>query len=69
MPLFEFFCSRCGSSFEELVRSADAIDQVRCPACESTEVQKKISTFASRSAGSRTSAYSSPAASCSTGSV
>ena len=69
MPLFEFLCSRCGSSFEELVRSADATDEVRCPACESREVQKKISSFSSRSAGGRSSSLSSSAAACNTGSV
>ena len=49
MPIFEFECTKCGHPFEELVFGASAITQVSCPECESAEVEKKISTFASRS--------------------
>ncbi len=28
MPIFEFECKECGKPFEELVRSANAIDEV-----------------------------------------
>jgi putative FmdB family regulatory protein len=70
MPLFEFVCTTCKGEFEELVRSANAIDEVECPECGSPKVQKKISTFASRiSGGSSFSLSSAPAASCSTGST
>lgn len=51
MPLFEFVCSKCNQPFEELVRSASAVDEVICPACGSSEVIKQISMFASRAAG------------------
>ena len=47
MPIFEFVCQECGSPFEELVRSATAVDEVACPFCESEQVAKQISTFAS----------------------
>lgn len=68
MPLFEFVCSDCSQSFEELVRSASAIDGVICPKCGSSQVSKKISTFASRvSGGGSFSLGASSAASCSTG--
>jgi putative FmdB family regulatory protein len=70
MPLFEFECSECGEPFEELVRSASAVDEVVCPCCGSQHVRKKISTFAAKvSGGSSVSAYSSSPASCSTGSL
>jgi putative FmdB family regulatory protein len=68
MPLFEFVCGECSRPFEELVRSISAVQDVTCPACGSSQVNKKISTFASRLSGS--SAFSlgaSSAASCSTG--
>jgi len=67
MPLFEFVCSECDRPFEELVRSFGAIGDVKCPACGSNKISKKISTFASKaSAGSSLSLGSSSAAACST---
>jgi putative FmdB family regulatory protein len=67
MPIYEFVCDECQQAFEELVRSASAIDEVICPGCQSEHVSKKLSTFASKVAGG--SSYSSaPAApSCSPG--
>jgi putative FmdB family regulatory protein len=67
MPLFEFVCSDCKRPFEELVRSASAIGEVTCPNCGSSQVNKKLSTFASRASGGSFSLSASPAASCSTG--
>ena len=70
MPIFEFVCSECGKPFEELVRSANAINEVVCPACHSANIKKKVSTFASRVAeGSAFSLGGSTASSCSTGST
>jgi len=70
MPLFEFVCVDCSRPFEELVRNASAAQEVTCPACGSTQVAKKISTFASRlSGGGLFSLSASSAASCSVGST
>ena len=70
MPLFEFVCSSCNQPFEELLRSASAVDGVTCPVCGSPQVKKKISTFASKvSGGNAFSLGASSAASCSTGST
>lgn len=70
MPLFEFVCSECQHPFEELLRSASAIEGVSCPACGSSRVRKKLSTFASKVAGgSSFSLSTSSASSCSTGST
>jgi putative FmdB family regulatory protein len=69
MPIFEFVCQECGTPFEELVRSARAVDEVSCPHCNSSQVTKQISTFASQVAGSTGSFSSAPAASCSSGSL
>lgn len=67
MPLFEFVCNDCSRPFEELVRSTSAINDVTCPKCGSSQVNKKISTFASRvSGGGSFSLGASSAASCST---
>jgi putative FmdB family regulatory protein len=43
MPIFEYECRNCRSSFELLVRSDTSIT---CPACESARVVKKLSLFA-----------------------
>lgn len=66
MPIFEFLCEDCGQPFEELVFSSSAVDEVTCPECGSAEVQKMISTFASRIVGgsSASSFNTSSAASC-----
>jgi putative FmdB family regulatory protein len=69
MPIFEFVCQECGAPFEELVRSATAVDEVECPNCYSDRVAKQISTFASKINGSSSSFSSAPAASCNTGSL
>jgi putative FmdB family regulatory protein len=70
MPIFEFVCIDCGMPFEELVISTNTTGQVTCPSCQSQNLTKKISTFASRL--SNVSSYSftnASSSSCSTGSV
>jgi putative FmdB family regulatory protein len=69
MPIFEFVCQDCGTPFEELMRSSDTVGEVSCPYCESSQVAKQISTFASQVARSAGSFASTPAASCSSGSL
>ncbi len=51
MPLYEFNCTSCNRSFEELVRSAEAVNEVVCPQCGSRQVRRKISLFASKAVG------------------
>jgi putative FmdB family regulatory protein len=46
VPIYEFGCRDCGHRFEELVGShvgTDA-DQVPCPECGSTQVERLLST-------------------------
>jgi putative FmdB family regulatory protein len=43
MPIYEYQCKGCGSSFELLVRSDT---RVACPSCDSGNVMKKLSLFA-----------------------
>ncbi|HNT30379.1 MAG TPA: zinc ribbon domain-containing protein [bacterium] len=47
MPLFEYVCSKCHTSFEELVQphQTDSFSP-RCPACNSSSVSKKLSIIA-----------------------
>lgn len=70
MPIFEFVCADCGKPFEELVLSTSKIGEVTCPVCQSQNIIKKISTFASRLSGGSTFSFgSASSSSCSTGSV
>ena len=45
MPIYEFHCDKCGQDSEVLVRSSDW-KGTPCPACGSTRLAKKFSTFA-----------------------
>ncbi|MFI4939635.1 MAG: zinc ribbon domain-containing protein [Burkholderiales bacterium] len=44
MPIYEYACKKCGHEFEALVRSSTIPD---CPGCRSTDLEKKLSVFAS----------------------
>ena len=68
MPLYEFQCNDCGQPFEELVFSSSAVAEVVCPLCESTQVDKMISIFATKvTGGSSYSINSSSTPACNTG--
>ncbi len=70
MPLFEYQCSECGKPFEKLVLGASSAAQnILCPACGSSEVRKKISSFATKSAsaGAFSLGSASSSSSCNTG--
>ncbi len=43
MPIFEYRCEDCGSSFEKLVRRGDAVE---CPSCGQAHVTQQLSVFA-----------------------
>jgi putative FmdB family regulatory protein len=46
VPIYEFVCESCGHRFEELVGSTAGrrVADVACPACDSTEVERQISS-------------------------
>jgi putative FmdB family regulatory protein len=70
MPLYEYQCEACGARFEQLRRMAEADRGVECPKCESAEVKRTLSTFASRVAGGGAGAAApcgAPASSCGSG--
>lgn len=66
MPLYEYMCVQCGTSFEYLVRSATSTEAIVCPKCASTTVNKKFSTFGMKGGSGGGSSISDSAA-CSTG--
>ncbi|MBW7881142.1 MAG: zinc ribbon domain-containing protein [Caldilineaceae bacterium] len=65
MPLYEYVCESCGTFFEYWVRSASAKEEILCPECKSSQVNKKFSTFGMKG-GSSGGGFSS-GDSCSTG--
>jgi putative FmdB family regulatory protein len=53
MPIFEFTCRECGHGFEEILSLAELeAGDLKCPACESTRVERGFSTFATTSSQS-----------------
>jgi putative FmdB family regulatory protein len=53
MPIFEYACGECGHKFEALVRSDRP---AQCPKCQSTELDKLLSVFATTTASSASAA-------------
>ncbi|TMA09254.1 MAG: zinc ribbon domain-containing protein [Deltaproteobacteria bacterium] len=45
MPIYEYSCGQCHKGFEELVLSSQ--ETVTCPACASSEVERRLSVFSS----------------------
>lgn len=50
MPLYEFTCTACGTTFEELVATALETRGVTCAECGSEEIEKLVSRIASAGA-------------------
>jgi putative FmdB family regulatory protein len=46
MPMYEYRCQGCGKSFELLRRMQDSDRDLKCPECQSDEVERLLSTFA-----------------------
>lgn len=51
MPIYEYRCQQCGEIYEKLRRIQDADRDLRCPKCESENVQRMVSAFATGSGG------------------
>jgi putative FmdB family regulatory protein len=47
MPIYEFRCEDCATSFETLVRAGHRGD-ARCPRCNGARLVREMSVFASR---------------------
>lgn len=46
MPIYEYSCRVCSSSFEKLIKSGSKINPA-CPSCGSLDTVKELSTFSS----------------------
>lgn len=42
MPIYEYCCEACGSTFEKLVFAGDK-EEITCPCCKSPKVKKQVS--------------------------
>ena len=47
MPIYEYRCGDCDSSFEALVRNRHR-DRPECPTCHGKRVKREMSVFAAR---------------------
>jgi len=65
MPIYEYRCKDCDTVFETFVSSIPDADKVVCKKCESKNVEKQISTFASRLSGSNSSTPAGALSGCS----
>lgn len=45
MPIFEYTCAVCGTTFERLTLRPQTVGQIPCPQCGSGETTKVLSTF------------------------
>ena len=52
MPIYEYKCEDCGTTFDKLVRSIATPVEVECPECHSRNCKKHFSTFGTTGAGS-----------------
>ena len=46
MPIYEYHCQQCRRRFSRFFKSFSTIEDVSCPACNSGEVSRLISTVA-----------------------
>lgn len=61
MPIYEYACSPCGKAFEELVIRRSDESGVKCPACGSADVARRMSRpAATRSSSDGASASARP---------
>ncbi|MBV8774419.1 MAG: zinc ribbon domain-containing protein [Deltaproteobacteria bacterium] len=61
MPIYEYHCDDCGSSFETLVQPGH-YRQAECPSCSGANISREMSVFSSRALNSRAETNSPAAA-------
>jgi len=52
MPIYEYKCESCGSDYEQIRKMAEADNGLECPSCQSSKVNRRLSSFATSSGGS-----------------
>ena len=51
MPIFEYQCMDCHTTFERLILRADNAAAPACPQCHGEQTAKQFSTFSAHSGG------------------
>lgn len=51
MPIYEYRCPKCGTSFEKLRRFAEADEPIECPQCGIKTRDRLMSAFATSGCG------------------
>ncbi len=67
MPIYGFVCTSCNENFEELILSLSRTDDVKCPSCESEQVERQLSRVAAPVIAGGRMGTSASAASCAPG--
>lgn len=70
MPLYEYICNDCQTTFERLIAAQDRDKQSKCPECGSNKTRRLISGFAigkSSGGGSQTSCPTCTTGTCNLG--
>lgn len=67
MPLYEYECEDCGTTFEQLVAARDRDNGALCPDCGSENVERLLSTFAIGKSNAASSSANVSCPTCSTG--
>ena len=57
MPMFEYECRQCHREFELLVREST---ELACPACQSQDLEKRLSVFAVSASPRERASFSAP---------
>ncbi len=47
MPIYEYQCSSCSATFSRLQYVDSTAENIRCPSCDSDQVERLLSVFAS----------------------
>ncbi len=57
MPLYEYYCRKCGQLFDKLVPLSQIDKKVTCPRCQSEEIERQLSTFGTGGCGTASSRF------------
>lgn len=67
MPIYSYICKSCGKKFERLEVVIPNEEELKCPHCSNTNVEKEFSSFSvGKSSGRESSAPAPSAPGCST---
>ncbi len=62
MPIYEYQCDECNTTFERLILRAQSGTSPDCPQCNSANTFERLSTFSTQTGGAVTSVPSTPPA-------